>query len=587
MGRFVSIRTKALVFSVAFTLIPLVLLGTLNYVQSSRIIREKFRVANQSTIAQVASRLKYIAADVEDLSLFLVQNEALREILRRPASLSVNAIDRPKEQLENSLRALVHSKEYVHSIFVAGPAGTTINPQNTRPQLTPALVALADAYPGAPAWISGIIEDYANTQTPVVSMVRVMRDVTDITRHLGVIRINVAIPELERILESTIDGTGGDFLLLHRDQLIVATTENESLTSEVALEIDFENTLATPSERRPFDWNGRDTIVSYEPLSSEWVLAHVLGFDQHLVEMREIWVVMLSVVAISLTLCFVLALIFLRRIISPIQHLRKLMGQLEIGDFDIEATTDRRDEIGLLVESFNTMALRLKNLVHSVYTSRLREREAELEALQSQINPHFLYNTLDALYWVSRLEEAPQTGEIIRALSRLFRYALDSGAGTTTVAQEMEHLESYIVIQRSIHEENVEFILSVDPQVRDVKTVKLVLQPLVENALRHGIEKNGGTGEVRIEVFADEESLRFRVRDNGAGPDLDRIHRLLEHPEHHETRIGIQNVQQRIHLVHGDPYGITFEKAPGGGTVVEVLQPLQQKVVLSDSAHGR
>lgn len=587
MGRFVSIRTKALVFSLAFTLIPLILLGTLNYVQSSRIVRERFSAANQGAIAQITGRLRYIAADVEDLSLFLVQNESLREILRRPPPVDPAVVDRPKVQLENSLRALVHSKAYIHSIYVSGRAGTIINPQNTLPQMTAELSALAYEHPGAPVWVSGTVENYADTRARVVSMVRVMRDVNDITRHLGVIRINVGISEIEDILRSTSVRTGGEFFVLHGLQEIVATNHDGDLGARVASKID--PTIAVDDTARAV-WTtvgDQPMLVTYEALDQNWLLAHALGVDQLLAEMREMRRVMYGVVAASLTLCAALALAFLRGLIAPIQRLRVLMTRLETGDFDIEASAQANDEIGLLVQSFNTMAVRLKELIRSVYTSQLREREAELEALQSQINPHFLYNTLDALYWVSRLEQAPHTGEIIKALSRLFRYALDTGSGTTTVDQEVRHLESYLVIQRSIHEENVRFELAVDSKVRDAMTVKLVMQPLVENALRHGVEHNGGHGVIRISVSSEQGDLTYRVEDDGAGPDLDRIARLLEHPEHHGSSMGIQNVQQRIRLVHGENYGMRFARAAGGGTVVTVVQPMVRSEVTGDPAHGR
>lgn len=587
MGRFVSIRTKALVFSLAFTLIPLILLGTLNYVQSSRIVREKFSAANQGTIAQIAGRLRYIAADVEDLSLFLVQNESLRMILQRAGLVDPTVVDLPKSQLENSLRALVHSKAYIHSIYISGRSGTIVNPQNTRPQLPTELAALAGEHPGAPVWLTGSVEDFANTQARVISMVRVMRDVNDITRHLGVIRINVSISAIEDVLRSTSTRTGGEIFVLHGLEEVVATNRDVELAARVASEIDATGTADTAARAVWATVGGDRMLVTYEALDGDWFLAHVLGVDQLLAEMREMRAIMYGVVVASLILCAALALAFLRGIVAPIQRLRLLMTRLETGDFDIKAPAHPNDEIGLLVQSFNTMAARLKELIHSVYTSQLREREAELEALQSQINPHFLYNTLDALYWVSRLEHAPHTGEIIKALSRLFRYALDTGSGTTTVDQEVRHLESYLVIQRSIHEENVRFELTVDPEIRNATTVKLVMQPLVENALRHGIERNGGRGTVRIAVSAEGRSLTYLVEDDGPGPDLKRIARLLEHPQHHGSSMGIQNVQQRIRLVHGDGYGIEFARAATGGTMVTVVQPLVQREVASDPAHGR
>lgn len=553
-----NIRYKAIGFSLAFTLIPLALLGTAAFLETGRILREKLAVSTSNAVEQVAGRIEYVTADVEDLSLFLVQDAELRDVLLR-GSVDDALPDSPLVRVENSLRSLVHSKDYIHSMYIARPGGAVVNPQNTPRQIDDEVLARAGRRPGAAVWFVDVVEDYAFSRTPVLSMVRVMRDVANITRHLGIIRINISLPEIELILDQALESSRATYALLHDEGVVAAVGFRAGNLSSLG------TIIAAPRE------SGVAAVVRLP--TTGLTLAYLLPPSAAVPETRRVLTIMVAVMVASLTIYAFVASVFVRRLITPIRRLRDAMTRLEQGDFDTRLVDTRSDEIGLLVASFNTMAERLKDLVQRVYSSELHRREAELLALQSQINPHFLYNTLDAIYWASRLETAPQTGEMIQALSRLFRYSLASGRTTTTVADEVAHLENYLTIQRSVYEENVTFFVRVDPETAGLQTVRLVLQPLVENALHHGIEANGGRGTVEVRVSRSSAGLDFFVADNGPGFDPDRLSRLLDEEAGTGRSIGLRNVNERIRLVFGDEYGLGFANRGAGGAEVRVHQP--------------
>jgi len=248
------------------------------------------------------------------------------------------------------------------------------------------------------------------------------------------------------------------------------------------------------------------------------------------------------------------------------------MSQVEGENFKAHITVSGNDEITQLGMSFNKMLMRLQELISEVYTAQINKKEAELKAFQAQINPHFLYNTLDTIYWMSRMEKAYETSELVQALSKLFRLSLNSGREITTVRDEVEHLRHYVVIQQKRYEDMIDFQISVEEETLDVHTVKLVLQPFVENAIVHGIEKKGDSGTIRVEIKRESDDLVFYIYDSGDGVNLEDIGRLLEQYGENNKGFAVKNINDRIQLYFGTQYGIEFMNRPDG-TVVKVVQP--------------
>jgi two-component system sensor histidine kinase YesM len=257
-----------------------------------------------------------------------------------------------------------------------------------------------------------------------------------------------------------------------------------------------------------------------------------------------------------------------------IEALNRSMVRVESGDFEIEISDSSNDEIGQLSARFGRMVGKINNLITEVYQSRIVQKEAELEALQAQINPHFLYNSLSIIRWKAAMADLDELSQVAAMLATFYRTALNSGTNVISIADEVDNTRAYVYIQLVMHDGGFDAEFAIDDAVLQYRMPKLILQPIVENAIVHGIEKKTtGKGALRIEARCSRREIRFLVCDNGAGMDAQRLASLFS-----ETKggYGLFNVRERIRLFFGDPYGVQVESSPGGGTRVSVNIPAQE-----------
>lgn len=273
-----------------------------------------------------------------------------------------------------------------------------------------------------------------------------------------------------------------------------------------------------------------------------------------------------------------------KSIYVPIKKLHDVTTTIARHDLETLVTTDNADEITELGMSFNVMVGKIKELLDAKIQEHENLKKAELRALQAQINPHFLYNTLDAIIWMAEAKKIDQVVELVRVLSRFFRITLSKGKDWITVGEEIEHVESYLAIQKIRYRDILDYQIDVPDNLRDGQILKLTLQPLVENALYHGIKnkRSGGTIVVRGRRL-DGDLLQIQIEDNGIGLTHERlaqIRALLEDGAGDavigESGYGVNNVNQRIKLYYGQGYGLTIESEYRHGACVSVVIPLQR-----------
>ncbi|MBD7966776.1 cache domain-containing sensor histidine kinase [Paenibacillus gallinarum] len=288
----------------------------------------------------------------------------------------------------------------------------------------------------------------------------------------------------------------------------------------------------------------------------------------------------------GLTAAYVLS----QSISRPIHHLMSLMQKAEKGDMTLRYLGNRGDEVGQLGISFNRMLQEIKKLMAINRQKEKQKQEAELRSLTAHIKPHFLYNTLDTIHWMARKQGADDVSVMIQSLSKLFRIGLSKGSNMIPLSQEIEHISSYLQIQKTRYRDRVECHIDIKEDELHCYVVKLMLQPLVENAIYHGIKARRGAGTILIKVRKQGEALIITVSDNGAGMDEDWLQHLrkqLEDPlatleTHNEEQLpgrsyGLLNIQARIQLTFGPPYGIALDSTQGEGTKVTIIHPLLTK----------
>jgi two-component system sensor histidine kinase YesM len=200
----------------------------------------------------------------------------------------------------------------------------------------------------------------------------------------------------------------------------------------------------------------------------------------------------------TVLLAILLSVFFASSIALPVEKLRSLMRQAETGDFSIRFSENRQDEIGQLGQSFNRMIEEISNLIDQVYHEQQRKRETELRVLQEQIKPHFLYNTLDTIQWMAQEHGAQDIVDMVSALTQLFRVGLSKGQEMIPLREELRHVESYLFIQKVRYEDKFDYTISINPGIDQLRVLKVILQPLVENAIYHGIKERRGKGHILV-----------------------------------------------------------------------------------------
>ncbi|HCR43286.1 MAG TPA: sensor histidine kinase [Ruminococcaceae bacterium] len=267
------------------------------------------------------------------------------------------------------------------------------------------------------------------------------------------------------------------------------------------------------------------------------------------------------------------------RIAKPIEQLEKYVKEIENGDFCREVEVSGSYEIEHLGKAINSMVKQTRKLMDDIIAEQEAKRRSELDALQAQINPHFLYNTLDSIVWMTENERYKDAVCMVTSLARLFRISLSRGKNIIPVGDELEHVKNYLIIQSFRYSDKIKYSIEAEPQVLNCATIKLIVQPLVENSIYHGIEYMDN-GEIDIKAYRRGDDLYIDVIDNGPGMPQEQVDALLSGEKDTSNRdrgsgIGIQNIQERIKLYFGAEYGLVIYSEPDVGTTARIHLPVK------------
>lgn len=261
-------------------------------------------------------------------------------------------------------------------------------------------------------------------------------------------------------------------------------------------------------------------------------------------------------------------------ITKPILSLKEDVEKVQEGDFEIVVSCESEDEIGALGEQFNEMVIEIRNLMERIQTEHERQRHYELLLLQAQINPHFLYNTLDSLMWLIRMNNLADAGKMLEALTRFFKTGLNKGREIVAIKHEVSNVESYLTIQLMRYKKKLSFSIYLEDEIRDLAIPKLILQPLVENAIYHGIKGKEQGGSILVDCRKKDDMIVLVVKDDGLGMDEERklqIQRYLTEGIVEDTETyGLTNVNERLKIFFGNHYKMKLESREGSGTSVSI-----------------
>ncbi|MEX2442160.1 MAG: sensor histidine kinase [Alkalispirochaeta sp.] len=425
-------------------------------------------------------------------------------------------------------------------------------------------------------------EAVASAGAPAYSGARVqnlLRDryqwVVSLSRSRGnfVLLVDLNFHVIEQLARSVQLGPRGYLFITDADGNIIYHPQQQLIYSNLVTE-PIEAILADDGEEIVRMYDGDQRLYSVETVArTGWRVVAVNSVEQLLAGQRQLRGYYLSWVALCLAIVMVLTVVLSRRISLPVMRLRRSMQAVEQGQFDIDLRVERRDEIGALSRDFAIMVATVRDLMERNEQEQEKKRRTEIKALQNQIAPHFLYNTLDSIVWMAEGERMNEVIDMTTNLARLLRLSIGSGDAMVPLSTELEHLRSYLTIQQMRYRDRLHFTIDTDPAVRSCRLPRLTLQPIVENAIYHGIKNRSGGGTVAVAAWPEGDDVIVEVSDDGPGMEPSVLERLRRQEIEPTGGVGLKNVHQRLALTFGDRYGLTFRSDAHAGTTVRITIP--------------
>jgi two-component system sensor histidine kinase YesM len=331
------------------------------------------------------------------------------------------------------------------------------------------------------------------------------------------------------------------------------------------------------------DFQGERRIMTIKNISfTNWKMVGISYVDELVPNKRNLSNFVIFILFFGIAFEILASMFISSKISQPIKRLERQMKRVENGDFDINLEVNGEDEVKRLSKAFNLMVSRIRQLMNQIISEQEAKRKSEFKALQAQINPHFLYNTLDSIVWMNENQNYEGVTTMVSALAKLFRVSISKGSEIINVSDEIEHATSYLTIQKIRYKDKFNFQIEAQPEVLYQKTLKLVLQPIIENAIYHGISQLQEKGEIKIAVAIEDGNIVYRVTDNGYGIKPEVLKTILDREpvSAHGGGVGLKNVNERIKLCYGIEYGLEIVSELDVGTTVIISIPL------NDSGNG-
>lgn len=564
----IKLRYKLAIFYSLFCFLPVMLLFLLSFLQMRSIIDDKEKLNLQSYLQQSVSSMDRTLDGYNSLSDYIAFDRTLAEAF----SMEYGTPYEQYEQLTQKVDPILRSSSYFHG----GMQRITIYTDN------------------------GMVKH--DTTVAPVSEIEETDWYQKTLEHPG---LNWFVNYPEKTLFSArklaFSGAreGVNILYMDVDYQKLFTPYAETLISECGLYItDQEGKLVFEESRfsgknQNYDLTYSEFLEQRDRGSADYTIlceqSNTTGWTVWLYQpvglagesMRPIGV-MAEVTILICIFAAVLAYFITSGMVSGrIERLTCLMQEVQEGSMDMQVGSDDRDEIGMLYRGFGSMMKRIRTLINEVYLGKITQKEAELKALQAQINPHFLYNTLSLINWKALAAGEEDISRMTLAMSTFYRTALNRGRNVLQVEAELSNTRAYLEIQSMLHDGDFDYEIEVQPEILQCESLNLILQPLVENAIHHGIEeKTDGRGKISVRGWKEDNCVWFMVEDNGVGMEQKVADKILTMES---KGYGVRNVDERIRLCYGEKYAMKVESVVGKGTKMTIHFPAKQLVDIQKS----
>ena len=570
-----SIRYTIYIYFTVSALVAIMLIGISLYGRLSSQLTATIQEENQAMISQVNRSV----------------DSYLRTIMKLSDSLYYGVVknaDLSAEPVTNEFTLLYdNNKDYISNIALLSKEGELL-------EAVPAARLKTGFDVTGEEWFNNTLKrtDNLHFSTPhvqyifdtnenqyrwVITLSRAVEITQGTSTDQGVLLLDISYGSLQQLLDNINLGNGGYLYMISSGGDLIYHPQMQLIDAgQVEENIDVAASYRDGNYREVYQGEKRDITVKSVGYTG-WKIIGVTpekGFSLNNLKTK---LFMVFIIAFFLFILVVINAYISSRITTPIQELEKSVNALEAGELDTEVYMGGSYEIRHLGRSIGDMARRIQVLMEDIVAEHESKRKSEFDTLQSQINPHFLYNTLDIIVWMIENEQKNEAVKVVTALARFFRISLSKGKSIIPVRDELEHVRNYLMIQQMRFKNKFSYKIDSEPDAMNLASLKLMLQPLVENAIYHGMEFMDGDGEIEVHAYLENGDLWFTVRDNGLGMTKEQVDSLLTENAHISSKrgsgIGVKNVNERIRLYFGEHYGLTIESEPDEGTTIRIHLP--------------
>lgn len=592
--RKVKIQNRLVASFVIFSFIPLLITGFFAYDRSSEAIKNKISASTLQVLNQVSENIKNELTRLENDSVDIAFSDLVQQTLlsypelneweRIDAELKMQNMLAKKFTFFHSVSDVLLYTERKEKITAYGDATFKFR---LKPAYLDALLREAAAKNGVPLWTIAGQTDEENPSFRVKShgevgilLSRSFKSLQGIPIGTIIIRINEK-HILEKFREIDL-GHGADLLILNSAGTIVSSRNPDLPAARPYPDASFIAKLSENKEKDIFSFHydlaGKSYLVAFTYIpGADWYLVGWIPFSYLNDESVKIGLFIFVLGIICFLLAMILSFIVFKSISAPLYKLIHSMNRVKGGNFAIRIDDNSNDELGVVTNHFNRMVGELQYLIDEIKNKEESKRLAEMKALQAQINPHFLSNTLNTVRSLANLMKADNIASIITSLIQLLNASMGKGGELITLREEIEYVRDYVNIVAYRFYDKFKVHIEMEEEISHCAVLKFVLQPIVENAILHGIEPMEGQGYISIKCYRDGDDVIITVTDNGVGMSESQLNRLLtEKPEKTKnglSGIGIWNVNQRIKLYFGEEYGLSIQSVPNLYTTVEMKIP--------------
>lgn len=556
-----------------FIVLPLILVGFYLNNRFAELTLNKASEGALQTLKQTKQSFEMLAEDTDDISVRILSNDLVQQFVKSGYKSS-SEYEKGYLDVDSFVGDVVGSKRYYDAIHLYADRELVYKRGIDVPEMSPSDKRGAMELQGQGFWA---------TSSGEISYYRAIMDFDKLGRTIGYEKFSLNENTLYDFYRNMNAVAGSFIYLIDRNGFILSASERELLHHDIGKVEPIQQALRLKDGYFTTRIQGQNLIILFYTIQEmNLTLVQAIPQKSFSTLITTINTVLLVVISLCILFGLLFSLIQHKYLIKPLQKLRKEMAKLKTGNFNISLAIDSKDEIGEIGNGFLRMVEQLKETINDVYVGKIKQREAEITALQSQINPHFLYNTLDSIHWLAIKKKNYDVSEQIEALSEIFRHVLNNGEPLVTIRQELDFLESYMFIQKHKYGSRIQLRIEMDASLMSCKMPKLILQPLVENAIVHGLEQVVEGGLIEVELTRIPDGIRFIVADNGAGADEMQIRYRMEREYEAKHVFALKNIDDRIKLSYGQSYGLTFTSKIGIGTRVEVRIPQ-----IDESTNGR